>query len=247
MRENQHSLGKKMKKLTILALCLTLLSLIMFTVPVAAQATTVGVGPGDWFKYGVTESGNSTVMHPLQWEKVQVISVSGTNVTAQGTWHYQAGDEQTFEGQVDVETGEGNLTSLFIAANLSAGYAVSIFEISGTISTTIDSTTNRTYSSGARETNHVQYSSNNTFGSELDSYLFNDYWDKSTGALVEMDESLIMKQGADTTIYTQKSILVDSGAWAVPEFPLLMLPMLFAALTLAVVAYKRRQPKISTR
>jgi hypothetical protein len=221
-----------MKKLKLLVFCLALLPFIMLMVPVAAQATTVGVGPGDWFKYGVTASWNST-MPPsgfeqfagLQWVKVLVTAVSGTEIAGRATWHYQNGSETTDSGQVDVKTGAGNLTDSFIAANLGAGDTT----YTNTNVNIITSTTARTYLGHMIETNYAQGQDGPDF-----------YWAQSTGAMVEMNYNTTILQGADTVIVSVHVTIVDSGTEVVPEFPLLMLPAVFAALTLAAVILRRK-------
>ena len=221
----------------------------MLTTPLAAQARTVGVHSGDWFKYEVTLSWNSTtppsshslynMLIEIQWVKVQVTGVSGTNVTRQTTWHYQNESETTYNCWVDLVTGNGgsapfySLSGFFIAADLGLG---DVTYTSQNIMT-ITSTTSRTYPNSTRTTSYAQYA---VAGMFVEDY----YWDKSTGAMVELDVNSAAQQGADTVAILGKFILIDSGSWVVPEFSPMLLLTLFATLTLAAVAYKRRQPKV---
>jgi len=238
-----------MKNLKLLIFCLALLSFAMLAVPVAAQTRTVGVQSGDWFKYVVTVGGDITTIPPpfdvligIQWMKVQVTGVSGTNVTGQMTIHYQNGTETIVNGWVDVETGSGETGTMFsdwngflIAANLGEGDTTYTSRNIMTINSTID----RSYPGGARATNLVHRS-----GHSGEDYFWDDfYWDKSTGAMVEMDTNLVFLQGDTYVVMPLHIILVDSQVWVVPEFSPMLMLALFATLTLVAVVYKRKQLK----
>lgn len=171
-------------------------TLVQSVICTAGSPRNVGVHLGDWFNYSVTISGNDILppdnfMVGLEWDLVQVTSVSGTNVTEQATRHYQNGSEIIINGWVDVNTGESSARAYgdFIAANLSVGDAV---YTNFPYDMVITATEPRAYPDGTRETNYA--------GSAC--------WDRSTGAIVES----LLQEGADTTI---QFTLVDSGVWVV--------------------------------
>jgi len=237
-----------MRNLKLLVFYLALLPLAMLTVPVAAQIRTPGVTLGDWFKYSVTFGGNGTAPPPLfedfievQWVRVQVISVSGTNVTEQATRHYLNGSETIHSGWVDVDT--GNYTDRysgsidFISGNLSVGDV--IYSSPESINAIITATGLRAYPGGTRETNYAPYYAG--------PWKVDYYWDRSTGAVVEHFANYEYQDGADKRISSILFILVDSGVWVVPEFSPMLLLALFVTLPLVAVVYKRKQPKTPAR
>jgi hypothetical protein len=227
-------------------------TLVDSNVWVVHSPRNVGIHPEDWFKYGVTLSWNSTtpptsdylynMFIGVQWVKVQVTGVSGTYVTGQTTLHYQNGTETTYSAWVDVETGDGgfgtfcSLNGVFIAANLGVGDAT----YTSQNIMIIDSTADRTYPGGARATNHAQGIPSLSI-----------YWDKLTGAFVEMNikstYTFTSPLGTETVVTSVQLMLVDSGAWVVPEFSSMLLLALFTTLTLVAVVYKRKQLKTPTR
>ena len=228
---------------------LILLFLMFATVMKVSAQRTVGVSSGDSFRYSesVSWSSNDPNAKPdptlidennTQWIQIYVTSVSGTNITFQMTGHYKNGTEVGFGGWEDIRTGNGvNSSAFFISANLDIGE--SVFD---GVSSIINETVSRTYiGGGARDTNHFNASSS----SENQTLNMNYYWDKLTGALVELQFETVNQTGTYTTTSLVDSQIIYTDLWTVPEFPNWTLTLIMlASLTPIILALsKRRQLK----
>ena len=230
---------------------------LLFPVVVTASGATrmVGVAKGDFFKYGdITVSGNSTTaptgyetFNQMLWMETNVTGVFGTNITGQVTVHYKNGTETTNGGLVDVDTGAGeNLTIWFISANL--GLNDTVYNSSSYSTATINNTASKAYLGGVRETNFM----NITYFSTVDAnqnYSENVlwYWDKSTGAFVELSLDYLHMTGANTTTWVAHMGITDASVWTVPEFPMwrATLVVLIGLTPVILVISKRRLLKTS--
>jgi len=206
----------------------------------------VGVNIGDKFRYDVTPTWSSTdptaTTPPFvvdysntEWVEISVTGISGTNITGQNTKHYKNGTETTVNGWVDVDSGNGSLTSFFISANLTAGDLVytSPFHIGEFINETVP----RTYLSEVRQTNHLNKVS--IGGSSNQST--NLYWDQLTGVLVDMFIQNTYLTGGYTNSWSVEFEIISSDLWVVPEFPTLTAVLLTLSLLAVVITiYKRR-------
>ena len=217
-----------------------------------AQVRTAGVSEGDWFKYNLSMDFDSLLNMTseefpfadfLIGETVTLTiqNVSGTNVTGVFIIEYENGTEYSQSGSVDLTTGEGDLRSWLIAADLNAGDPLYNSEPDEMI----NETSVQTYFWGARETNHLIYSYN--FTSEEDySYLSVDmFWDKETGVVTklsfEADASVngtIIDASAEWLI-TDSSIIED-----VPEFTpfTLFLTVGIIIISISILKYKKQKP-----
>ncbi len=216
-----------------------------------AQVRTAGVLKGDWFKYNIFVDFDSLFNMTsedfpfadfLIGEQVTLIiqNVSGTNVTGLFTIEYENGTEYSQGGSVDLTTGEGDLRSWLIAADLNAGDSLYTSEPDEMI----NETSVQTYFWGARETNHLIYSYN--FTSEEDySYLSVDmFWDKQTGVVTQLSfeadafvNGTIIDASAEWLI-TDSSIIED-----VPEFTALTLFLTIVAVTVVISVQKYKKQK----
>jgi len=213
-----------------------------------AQVRTAGVSEGDWFQYNLSLDFDSILNmtsedFPFadflmgQQVTLEINNVSDTNVTGTFTIKYENGTEYFQTGSVDLVSGEGDLRSWLISADLNAGdslYASYPDEM-------INETIIQTYHGGSRETNHLVYSYN--FSAEEDfSYLTVDmFWDKETGVVTELSfeaDAFVngtVIDGSANWIITDSSIIED-----VPEFPPILLVPLFMTATLLAIAYRRK-------
>ena len=218
-----------------------------------AQVRTAGVSEGDWFKYNLSLDFDSLLNMTsedfpfadfLIGEQVTLTiqNVSGTNVTGLFTIEYENGTEYSQVGSVDLTTGEGDLRSWLIAADLNAGDSLYTSEPDEMI----NETSIQTYFWGARETNHLIYSYN--FTSEEDySYLSVDmFWDKETGVVTKLSfeaDAFVNGTSIDASaewIITDSSIIED-----VPEFTPFTLFLTIVAVTLliSILKYKKQKRK----
>jgi hypothetical protein len=207
-------------------------ALLLFALIVAAsaQTRTPGVSAGNTFTYSYTSNWNSNdpnatipselvSINQTQSAEVSLTAVSGTNVTETVTTHYKNGTETTNDGWVDVDTGDGNTTTLFISADLVPGdpmYTGSPYN-----TWTINETVLTTYPSGARDTNHINMTATSSSVQGNLSETTNLYYDKTTGALVEFSKAVSNQTGTYLTIYSEEMQITNSSVWTVPEFPTL--------------------------
>ena len=217
-----------------------------------AQVRTAGVSEGDWFQYNLSLDFDSVLNmtsedFPFaefligQQVTLEIQNVSGTNVTGIFTIKYENGTEYFQTGSVDLVSGEGDLRSWLISADLNAGDSLYTSEPEETI----NETTVQMYNWGSRETNHVVYSYN--FSVEEDySYLSVDmFWDKETGVVTELtfeadafvNGTVIV--GSAEWIITDSSILED-----VPEFTQIALILTIVAVTLSISVLKYKGQKL---
>jgi hypothetical protein len=236
-------------RFVLLILISTFLLLALF-VGASAQTRTVGVNVGNTFRYSVTSGWSSNDpnavppsslvdVNDTEWVQFTITAISGTNITAQGTTRYKNGTEITQGAWVDVNTGDGeNLTDFVISANLAPGDLVYTSPDDTWI---VNETLSRTYANGARETNHLNVTTQS--GTVL--YLANWYWDKLTGVAVDALIGTASQTGSYTTTQLIFFEIISSTAWTVPEFPtwtptLLMLIALTSATTIIA---RQRRPK----
>lgn len=236
---------------------LDLLSVVLLSATVviaSAQPRIVGVTSGDWFMYGditsdwISDDPNATtpfgfefwqVFEEIEWVRLSVEQVSGTNITFHNTVHFTNDTEETSGGSVDVDTGEGNLTLHAISANLGADDSV---YTSGEHSTwKINETVMRTYPDGVRETNHL----NMTYEFSFPPYSFymsmNFYWDRGTGIIVEMALDWENRTGEYLSTWAVSYRISDSNVWVIPEFTTwISIILIFAIPAVPIVIYKRR-------
>jgi parallel beta-helix repeat protein len=160
-----------------------ILALIFSTMSVSAIEYNVGVKVGDWVKYGnfVGVGPGSEVINQSDWSKVEVVAVSGTNITFLRSGKFKNGSDFKEEGIViDVEKGAMNGTvvgpSIVIAANLQEGDILpgSLFAI--------NKTETRNYLSASRSVNILNVTQS-VLGVNYESVMI---WDRVSGMLLEM-------------------------------------------------------------
>jgi hypothetical protein len=236
-----------------------MLTFLLFALATAASAQTrvAGVSVGNKFKYSLSVSWgsndpNATPSQDIidqnntEWAQLEVTAVSGTNITAQMTAHYKNGTgDATRGGSIDVNTGVGqNFTGFVISANLGVGD--SLYNSSTFNAMIINDTMSRSYASGARATNHINVTM--PIGGGVNQTV-NDYWDKSTGVLVEG----LIETVNQTATYTTTSLvhiqITSSDVWTVPEFPtwapVLLILIVITSGTM-IIAKQRRTKDPST-
>ena len=232
----------------------------------SAQTRVPGVSVGDRFKYSVNFSmnaSNSSItltnliegllsqVENIDSVQANVTQVAGSKVTMQAVMQFKNGTQQSTTSTFDVANGqdtaqEGTIGLLLIAANLNAGDQIYTTGSGGTINETVT----RTFPSGSRQVNHQNIVMNYDVSPEelqgtgittalQQSNTEDTYWDKQTGALVEMSYNMTTRSqqvNADISLHVQ---LIESNVFAVsqdsvPEFPAITL---FAILALAVLVF----------
>jgi len=246
----------KAKAETVLTFVLLLDSLMIFPMVFGQntdEADAVGVKAGDWVKYKVVRLGSSVAWDysDAVWVKVEVLKVSGTTVTIRETVHDADGSEL-------VRNFSSNLLSspayyfYIIAANLGSGDKVDTFPIWNEtklayVDITLNDTDYRSYGGVTREVNRLKYSYVKSFFSDMANFTIEEYWDRSTGFLLEKTYQfyLIDRKLNLWSMYTLK--IEDTNMWEM-EKPsqqsfLWLAAIPIGAVIAAAVAVKLRNNK----
>ena len=243
----------KNRKIIFASVSIAMLLAIIGT-SAATPVRTPGVNNGDSATYGnVSYSyySNPSSPPPPEWEALgktdrfvgTVQNIAGTNVTVSSDLHYSNGTDEPQSGWVDIDTGDNvNLGFLLISANLNAGDPI----YSGSTYSTyvINETVSRTYSSGARQTNHLNETMSFSYPGIASVYLsMNFYWDRTTGILTELSIVSNQTMSYPTLNETDLSIsfeLTQTNRWTVPEFGgLPQILLLLSSITVVAVAQRR--------
>ena len=178
----------------------------------APVSITVGVKIGNWAKYSVTATWQSTVpgateppqiqeMRKIEWMKVEVQGINATIMTLLMTYHFKNGTDQTLAPMsADMAT---QFLTFIIPSNLSTGDL-----IAGTAAP-INGTITRNYAGVNRTVNYLGFSSS-FFGVNMTQIM---YWDKATGILCEMlmEMSTITDSYVTTTSTSIRMIETNVG------------------------------------
>jgi len=237
------------RKIVSLTLFSMFLLSAMVVTSVVAQPRVVGVSVGDWFKYraitGNWSSDDPNATFPLlewnvtEWMLMSVEDVSGTNITFQSTYHLTNGNEVTQRGDVNIDTGDGNVTFSTISADLNVNDT--IYSSFGYSTMKINETIVRAYPDSTRNVNHLNTTMEFNVTGFYQYLSVNWYWDRSSGIFVEMAHEAISEAGGYTTTISVLLRITESNVWVVPEFPsYLILPLFMISTLLAVIVYRRK-------
>lgn len=168
-------------ELAFLVILVTRLGCI-FLLPVSASSSPVGVKPGDWIKYEIIDED----LMDVDWQRTQILNVSGTEVTAVITWHYRDGTERNDTNTFQVFEPE-YFPCAVIPPNMTEGEPLPwTRQGEDEWRFFINDTLTRIYARTKRTVNLL-----NVTGQAWDSTgeftgTYNFYWDQITGILVEM-------------------------------------------------------------
>ena len=151
--------------LTIFALLL-----ILSTLVIASASISVGVKKGDWIEYNVTYTGTPPEDHgDANWARLEVLEVQGSEIKVNTTVRALNGTLSSQAFTLNLQAGELG-DDFIVPANLNAG---EIFFDARDGNITIGSVETRTYAGASRDV---------MTGNMRQAF---DYWDKSTGFLLE--------------------------------------------------------------
>ena len=156
-----------------------------------------GVHVGDWAKYDLAVNYSTNDPHPpvsppppgireIEYYKVEVLSLTGTNITFQTIIHFKNGTETTMVTWTDISGASPMGPPFFIAANLSAGDPVYLNRPSPTINATLM----RSYAGVQREVNYIHMESDISPAPYRAHSLAEIYWDRATGILDELIKTM---------------------------------------------------------
>jgi len=242
------------------------IALLTTVIPILATDYTVGVKVGDWLKYGEiniswtgtgTEPSSITEAKKIDWIKIEVKSVSGTNVTIETTGQYKNGTTtSSLNSTVNVAT--GGYMALLIAANLEEGNNISQ-QFGSNIK--INGTVTRTYCGASRSVNFVNITV--SYGETTGTTIM--YWDKATGVMVEfyvfssqttptvpttppvtptVQNITISYKATETNMWSSGGILSDIFNPTSPNFIYIIIGIaaLVIVIVLGVFIVRRRKP-----
>jgi len=229
-------MNRTLKRTILLAFSLAL----MMVIPVAAE--DVGVEVGDWAKYGnfsytwnmPTLAGEPPsefgVFNEVDWTKVEVQNVDGTNVTVEFTTHFESGTEDSETNSGYVETSSRDLPFI-IEAHLNPGDEIPWTVITGW-NLYINGTTSRTYARVSRSVNYIDI----TKTGEDSAVALKLYWDKTKGILCEFLFSVSM-----TFMGTPYSMLLsfkmtETNMWSAGLLPAILTEYWVWAIIVPVIA-----------
>jgi hypothetical protein len=209
-----------MKRKYALAITVTIILIGMSGVKTALGQRTVGVNICDWAEYTVFYSGNATfppqLSLDLEWMKLTVEDISGTNITFVQIYHYTNGTEEGGINSVDVDTGQGHGTGMFIAKNLNESDLIYTSPPpSGPFNLnfgglTINETISRLYLSETVETNHLNVTGSESIAEGNQTVSLNFYWYKATGALAEMSAYAVYQWDSGNTTWLEYGLVVSA-------------------------------------
>ena len=212
-----------------------------FVAPVLAVDYNPGVSVGQWIKYGnyVVTTPAETVISP-DWSMMEVIGVSGKEVTLRITGAYMNGTALPASEMIcNIETyriteGLFEYQNYLLAGNLNQGDKT----LNVADATTINKTETRTILGTSRSVNILNFT-NSYAGQALKSIII---YDKASGMSLSMEMEITIIEPAVT--YTNSYSIIDTNIFEVqpiPEFPSWSL-LLILLLSVAIfgVFYRRK-------
>jgi hypothetical protein len=203
----------------VLAIAGIVILIGMFGVGKAFGQRAVGVGVCDWAEYTVFYSGNETLPSQLPPDSAQlkltVEDISGTNIMFDQLW-WANGTEVEGINSVDVETGQGNGTSMFIAKNLNESDIIYTspphsgafgLDFGGL---TINETISRQYLGNAVEVNHLNLTESESSPEGNQTISINFYWYRATGIIAEMSVSAVYQRNYGNTTWLEWKLVVTA-------------------------------------
>lgn len=206
-----------MRKKTFSVLIAILLVSAFGSIPLVRANTirVAGVKAGDWakcaFSFNYTTNDTTDGLGPLvsppfidlEYYRMEIQSVVGTNVTYEVLMHYRNGTEMKMHSWIDVSTGmvrDGTfaLYGAIIAANLTAGDKVYLNQFAPTLNTT----ENGVYAASQRVVNRLRVDQSSSYPYPPQ-YVYMDVdfrWDQLSGIPVAVSENV-------TVINTDKGYL----------------------------------------
>ncbi len=224
-----------------------LLALLILPIGFISAFGQAGVNVGSTFQYKISGFGIDPVVagvvQKTEYLKVEITNVDGIKVATQNTLHRTNGDDTIVKMEYYLDSGVVNITQGALGDALPFMYAVSPANLnvndrvypSSSKTTVVKQTISKSYLNSVRTTNFFEENNTNTSGYYF--FYHSVYFDKSTGILVEFNESLANSQGTGGYAVS----LTQSSLWQVPEFSSSMVLVLVMAITaLSAVACKYR-------
>ena len=233
-----------------LAITVSLIIILCFSLAgqVFAVTSSPGVRGGDYFTYSISSywtSTNTSLTVPeyllennnTKWFNVSISSVIGANVTATNLWEYNNGTTGNSLVVMEVD----NATVYFALENLPA--FLGFFNANQSVNdlllplsnndVRINSTINREYAGGNRETNvvSVSYAVTDYYNTSLGTETITYYIDKATGVLVERIDFTEFPDQTGSVTWK----LTDTNAWTFSIKPFSWLDILGIVIVIVII------------
>jgi hypothetical protein len=200
-----------------------ILILVLGLTTVVLASLSIGVKKGDWIEYTVTYTGSPPKGHDINWARMEVTNIHGTNITVSITSKFPNGSTEIFNSTLNLKTGQ-LIDDFIIPANLKAGET---FLDQNLGNVTISRAEQHTYGGALRI---VLYASSNQ----------NTYvWDQATGVSVEGT--------SEQPGYSMHTIIEDTNMWQPPQGLDMTISILIAVIVIivivAIVAFAKRYKK----
>jgi hypothetical protein len=250
---------KNSQKITILFLSIIIVTL---STPAYAQTATVGLSKGNIFTYDYSVTWTSTDpyqtmpsevtrLNSIRSIKINITDISETTINTETTTYYKDGTEQKETGFVDVSSGNIRMDFGFLIVRSGMNPNEKIYPTGGDAK--INELVQRTYPTGQRETMHKLEETTSNGYYEKTEFFF----DRALGLAVSYTYESRETSGDYTTTITETLTNTNSDVWAVaqasnspasptptvPEFPLMAVPLLFAAAS-AVLLFGKSVKKL---
>jgi hypothetical protein len=195
----------------VLVALFTLTFLVSLT-SVAVADLSVGVKPDDWIEYNVTYTGDLTEGHNVNWARMEIVDVQGTDISVTITSRLSDGSTEVTNSTLNLLTGH-LIDDFIIPANLKVG---DTFKDENLGIVSISGVEQRTYA-GALRTVVSASAGNNSY-----------VWDQATGVSVEGT--------AEGTDFSMHTIVSATNMWLPSQGLDLAALILVGAVLLIIIA-----------
>jgi hypothetical protein len=108
-----------MRAKLILNLIIAIIAIAGLSMPAFAQLQ-VGVKKGDWIEYNVTYTGAPSAGHDINWARMEILDVQGSNISVEITSRFSNGSTENLTSTLNLATGH-MIDDFVIPANLKSG------------------------------------------------------------------------------------------------------------------------------
>lgn len=220
------------------AIALVCIISVAFIASASATDYNPGVSANQYIKYGNVMMSGPTVpadANDTDYIRIDVVDISGTNVTLHMSGQYKNGTAATPESGyiVDVETGYMNyssgLGSFVIAANLQEGDNLT----TAALSLKVNTTETRTYLSANRAVNIV----NLTYSG----YMIFLAYDQASGILLELDMIPMLNTEISFSVVETNIFTTGPAAWLQDNLIYIVIVIIVIIVVVAAVVLMRRK------
>jgi hypothetical protein len=239
-----------LSKFKLLTIILTFLLMLSIVLPVLAAAYNPGVTAGQFVKYGnfVGVGPGAESFNDYDWLNLQVMDVSGKEVTFLSTSQFKNGTAISGNGTISVwnvetgtEDGVPKTQGPIIASNLNQGDPIPPYN-----TYTVNRTETRVYLGNSRSVNILDAS-----GSTPDyTTTLNYVYDKASGMLLESSTQTTTQDDSSPVTTTISYNIIDTNIFefkpspspSIPEFPITIISIivLLGAVTAVIFSIKKK-------